>query len=122
LWFLGGGRLSFTLKLKNGTYNMSNRAVKVASFVSDVKAHADQNRETEWNLLGTMTDEEIVSLIGDGRKMNRVLEGVGQKLRVLKAGLADLATVSTMSYQTLIEFEVNKKVKTEKVAEVLAIV
>jgi hypothetical protein len=101
---------------------MSNRAVKVASFVVGIKAHAGQNPGTEWNLLGTMTDEEIVDLIGDGRKLNRCIEGVGQKLRVLQAGLADLATVSLMSYQTLIEFEVNKKVKTEKVAEVLAIV
>ena len=75
------------------------RMETVTSFIAGLRAYAAANPGTEWDLLPKEAIE-LLPLIGSGRKMNRVLEGVGDKLRVLKANPAlGVAGVAPLGYQ-----------------------
>jgi hypothetical protein len=66
---------------------VSVRAARVAGFVSLLRAHAAANPGTAWDLLPA-DDGAVALLVGPGRKWNRVVDGVGDKLRVLSANPA----------------------------------
>jgi hypothetical protein len=66
---------------------VSARAARVAGFVSQLRAFAAANPGTAWDLLPA-DDAAVALLVGAGRRWNRVVDGVGDKLRVLAANPA----------------------------------
>jgi hypothetical protein len=94
---------------------MSNRTATVAALVAQVRSHAASCPGTEWDNLPT-TDASVAELVGTGRKLNRVLEGVGQKLRVVRSG-TPFEVAAKMSFQELVAAETVSSVAPVVVAE-----
>jgi hypothetical protein len=87
------------------------RAESMVAFIAQLRTHAAINQGTEWDLLPA--DDSIVSaLIGSGRKMNRIIEGVGRKLSVLRSqgGIenADWSVLAAMGYDELLAHPANR--------------
>jgi hypothetical protein len=78
-------------------------------FVSKLRTHAAANLGTEWDLLPSEYSL-IALLVSGGRKWNRVVEGVGDKLRVLQAEPAlGVAGVALFTFSELKAHPANSK-------------
>jgi hypothetical protein len=73
----------------------------VKDFVAKLRDHAAANPGTHWDLLPTEYSS-VALLVIPGRKWHRVVDGVGDKLRVLQANPAiGLAGISTLGFAEL---------------------
>jgi hypothetical protein len=83
-------------------------STRQAGFVAQLRAFAAaQSPGTEWDLLPP-EDAAVAALVGPGRKWNRVVDGVGDKLRVLRASPAlGVLGVAPLSFAALKAHPVN---------------
>jgi hypothetical protein len=81
----------------------------MVAFIAQLRTHAAINQGTEWDLLPT-DDTIVADLIGNGRKMNRIIEGVGRKLSVLRSqgGTGDWSVLAAMGYDELLAHPANR--------------
>jgi hypothetical protein len=97
-------------KLQKVKQNMA-RAESMVAFIAQLRTHAAINQGTEWDLLPP-DDSIVADLIGNGRKMNRIIEGVGRKLSVLRSqgGIenADWSVLAAMGYDELLAHPANR--------------
>jgi hypothetical protein len=101
---------------------VSVRASRVSGFVSALRAFAAARPGSEWDLLPA-DDAAVALLVGSGRAWGRVVEGVGEKLRVLRADPAlGVAGVAPLGFRALKDHPANAPAPVAAAAPALALV